>query len=142
MKTIKDILQEAVNTYNKWACENSKLNITHAKLYKSLDVMNNLRGIFYNKLLIEIRNVQFTGQFTISNTRLPELIKVTDFDCTFIEGGFLVKLSQNLSQTYGERKELMDDLKAAMSLVEFTIYKDSSFYEIAQITKNIEKYKI
>ena len=133
---MEKILQAAVDSYNKW--------VSAEKFYEGPNVKE-LRGVFYNKLLTEIRNDLSDSYIQLIKSRILDIIKCEDIECKFLKTAFLVQVRFGvISERYSnpDRVSCMVRLNEAAVSLTYNYYSDPRYYDIADIVKRTENYII
>jgi len=128
-------LQEAVIDYNTWAKEQNRLHNSNS---------NELRGIFYNKLVARLRLVD--GFSEMNKDPYGRLLEPDDFAPTFTISGIMKGLQVVMWARHqfrtGTKHKFLISLKDLAQLIVYEELPDNSYYEIASIVEKIKAFKI
>ena len=126
------IVEKAFLDYQDWVSRKSKLE------RHMLAGEEDLRGIFYNKLITRLRE----AGVHIGNVR--RTLYPTDFSCLFSTPGFLESVTINISTAYSytyhpqDRKEILYKLGEALSKIDMTRLSNRFDWELTKIVNSLK----
>lgn len=127
------VIEKTFLDYSDWVSRKSKVELN------MLAGEDDLRGIFYNKLVSRLREAGTDiGKFRKN-------LYPTDLACSFISPGFIERIGINVSIAYNyayhghERKELLYGLGEAFSKIDMSRLSNRFTWELTKIVNSLKE---
>lgn len=131
------IIEKAFLDYSDWVSRKSKDQTS------MLGEKDDLRGIFYNKLVSRLREAG------VEIGRFRRNLHPTDFECTFVAPGFIEKVVMVTDfKDYHytiydghppERREILRNITLALREIDMTKLSNSFTWELTKIINSLKK---